>query len=62
MGGELENPLFVQLAHVCGAKGYYVEHPSEISDVVDEAVKNSVPSVIEIPVQEYFPPSAPTPR
>jgi len=30
--------------------------------VVEEAVKNNVPSVIEIPVQEYFPPSAPTPR
>jgi acetolactate synthase-1/2/3 large subunit/sulfoacetaldehyde acetyltransferase len=62
VGVDLENPRFDQLANVFGAKGYYVEHPSEISDVVDEAVKNSVPSVIEIPVQEYFPPSAPTPR
>ena len=62
VGVDLENPRFDQLADVFGAKGYYVEHPSEISDVVDEAVKNSVPSVIEIPVQEYFPPSAPTPR
>ena len=62
VGVDLENPRFDQLANVFGAKGYYVEHPSEISDVVEEAVKNSVPSVIEIPVQEYFPPSAPTPR
>ena len=62
VGVDLENPRFDQLANVFGAKGYYVEHPSEISDVVDEAVKNSVPSVIQIPVQEYFPPSAPTPR
>ena len=62
VGVDLENPRFDQLANVFGAKGYYVEHPSEISDVVDEAVKNSVPSVIEIRVQEYFPPSAPTPR
>jgi len=62
VGVDLENPRFDQLAEVFGAKGYYVDHPSEITDVVLEAVKNSVPSVIEIPVQEYFPPSAPTPR
>ena len=62
VGVDLENPRFDHLADVFGAKGYYVDHPSEISDVLDEAVKNSVPSVIEIPVQEYFPPSAPTPR
>ena len=62
VGVDLENPRFDQLADVFGAKGYYVDHPSEISDVLDEAVKNNVPSVIEIPVQEYFPPSAPTPR
>jgi len=62
VGVDLENPRFDKLAEVFGAKGYYVEHPSEISDVVSEAVKNSVPSVIEIPVQEYFPPSAPKPR
>ena len=62
VGVDLENPRFDQLAEVFGAKGYYVDHPSEISDVVEEAVKNNVPSVIEIPVQEYFPPSAPTPR
>ena len=62
VGVDLENPRFDQLAEVFGAKGYYVDHPSEITDVVTEAVKNNVPSVIEIPVQEYFPPSAPTPR
>ena len=62
VGVDLENPRFDQLAEVFGAKGYYVDHPSEIMDVVTEAVKNNVPSVIEIPVQEYFPPSAPTPR
>ena len=38
VGVDLENPRFDQLANVFGAKGYYVEHPSEISDVVDEAV------------------------
>ena len=62
VGVDLENPRFDKLAEVFGAKGYYVEHSSEIADVVNEAVKSNQPSVIEIPVQEYFPPSAPTPR
>ena len=62
VGVDLENPRFDKLAEVFGAKGYYVERSSEIADVVSEAVKNNQPSVIEIPVQEYFPPSAPTPR
>ena len=61
VGVDLENPRFDKLAEVFGAKGYYVEHPSQISDVVNEAVQNNLPTVIEIPVQEYFPPSAPTP-
>ena len=62
VGVDLENPRFDKLAEVFGAKGYYVEHPSEIADTVAEAVKSNMPAVIEIPVQEYFPPSAPTPR
>ena len=62
VGVDLENPRFDKLAEVFGAKGYYAEHPSEIADTVAEAVKSNAPAVIEIPVQEYFPPSAPTPR
>ena len=56
------NRFYDKLAEVFGAKGYYAEHPSEIADTVAEAVKSNAPAVIEIPVQEYFPPSAPTPR
>ena len=61
IGVDLENPRFDKLAEVYGARGYYVQHPDEIADVVREALTLDGPSVIEIPVAEYFPPSAPTP-
>ena len=61
VGVDLENPRFDKLAEVYGAKGYYVENSSDIGDAVSEALAHDGPSVIEIPVQEYFPPSAPTP-
>ena len=52
---DLENPRFDQLAEVYGAKGFYVEHPSEVADAVQQALALDGPSVIEIPVAEYSP-------
>jgi len=60
VGVNLTNPRFDKLAEVFGAKGFYVEKADQISDAIDEAIKSGMPSVIEIPVQEYFPPAAPT--
>ncbi len=61
IGVDLVNPRFDKLAEVYGARGYYVERPEDIADAVREALMLDGPSVIEIPVAEYFPPSAPTP-
>ncbi len=61
IGVDLVNPRFDKLAEVYGARGYYVERPEDIADAVREALTLDGPSVIEIPVAEYFPPSAPTP-
>ena len=61
IGVDLENPRFDQLAEVYGAKGFYVEHPGEVADAVQQALALAGPSVIEIPVAEYFPPAAPLP-
>ena len=60
VGVNLTNPRFDKLAEVFGAKGFYIEKPDQISDAVNEAIKSGMPSIIEIPVQEYFPPAAPT--
>ena len=59
---DLENPRFDRLAEVYGAKGYYVERPEDVADTVRDALAIDGPSVIEIPVAEYFPPGATLPR
>ena len=58
---DLKLYRFDQLAEVYGAKGFYVEHPDQVADAVQQALALDGPSVIEIPVAEYFPPSAPLP-
>lgn len=61
VGVDLENPRFDKLAEVYGAKGYYIEKPGDIAEAVSDALQSGMPCVIEIPVLEYFPESAPTP-
>ena len=61
IGVDLESPRFDKLAEVYGAKGYYVERPEDIADTVRDALDQNGPSVIEIPIAEYFPPAAPLP-
>jgi len=61
IGVDLVNPRFDKLAEVYGARGMYVQRPEEIADAMKEALASNGPSVIEIPVAEYFPSPAPTP-
>jgi acetolactate synthase-1/2/3 large subunit/sulfoacetaldehyde acetyltransferase len=61
VGVDLVNPRFDKLAQVYGAHGYYVTRPQDIADTVAKALKNDGPSVIEIPVAEYFPQAAKLP-
>ena len=61
IGVDLENPRFDKLAEVYGARGYYVERPEDVADTVREALTLDGPSVVEIPVAEYFPPGASLP-
>ena len=62
IGVDLVNPRFDKLAEVYGARGMYVQKPDEIADAVKTALDANGPVVIEIPVAEYFPPAAPTPK
>jgi acetolactate synthase-1/2/3 large subunit/sulfoacetaldehyde acetyltransferase len=61
VGVDLVNPRFDRLAEVYGARGFYVTRPDEIGDAVKTALALDGPSVIEIPVAEYFPTAAKTP-
>src|SRR5215510_10145636 len=62
IGVDLKNPRFDKLAEVYGARGYYASRPEDIADAVKAALGTEEPCVIEIPVAEYFPPAAPTPK
>jgi acetolactate synthase-1/2/3 large subunit/sulfoacetaldehyde acetyltransferase len=62
IGVDLVNPRFDKLAEVYGARGMYVQKPDEIADAVRTALGANGPVVIEIPVAEYFPAAAPTPK
>jgi acetolactate synthase-1/2/3 large subunit/sulfoacetaldehyde acetyltransferase len=61
VGVDLVNPRFDRLAEVYGARGYYVTRPQDIAETVSTALKLDGPSVIEIPVAEYFPSAAKLP-
>ncbi len=61
IGVDLVNPRFDRLAEVYGAKGFYVTRPEDIAETVSAALKLDGPSVIEIPIAEYFPQPAKLP-
>lgn len=48
VGANLGNPRFDQLAQSFGARGVRVERANEIGDVVREALKNDLPTVVDV--------------
>jgi acetolactate synthase-1/2/3 large subunit len=44
------NPDFIQFAQSFGAKGYRVDKASQLIPVLEEAFRQTVPSVIDLPV------------
>jgi len=56
IGADIGNPRYDRYAELFGAKGYYIEHPDQIGDTVQEALTCGKPSVIEIPIDpDEFP-------
>jgi acetolactate synthase I/II/III large subunit len=47
---EFGNPDFVRLAESFGCKGYRVEATAELASVLEDALKQRVPSVVAVPV------------
>jgi acetolactate synthase-1/2/3 large subunit/sulfoacetaldehyde acetyltransferase len=50
VGTDLGNPRYDRFAELFGARGYHVERPALIGDVVREALGAGQPAVVEIPV------------
>ncbi len=56
VGADIGNPRYDQYAELFGAKGYYVEHPDQIGDVMTEAFQCGRPAVVEVPIDpDEFP-------
>ncbi len=58
-GVDLQPIDFAGFAHACGGAGYTVEDPSEAGDVVNEALRNPGPTVIQAVVDQLEPPLPP---
>ncbi len=50
---------FVKFAEACGAQGYSVEDPGEVKDVMDKAMSEKGPVIVEAHVDPFEPPMPP---
>ena len=53
LGADVPNPRFDQVANLFGAKGYYVDHPSQLESVLSNALKSTQaghPTVVDVQV------------
>jgi acetolactate synthase-1/2/3 large subunit/sulfoacetaldehyde acetyltransferase len=56
IGADIGNPRYDKYADLFGAQGYYVEHPDQIGDTVQAALRCDKPAVIELPIDpDEFP-------
>ncbi|HEV8307627.1 MAG TPA: thiamine pyrophosphate-dependent enzyme [Methylomirabilota bacterium] len=62
VGSELHNPDFVRLAEAYGAVGLRTKEPTDVGDLVREAVAMDRPALIEVPVGRMPRPVFFTPR
>jgi thiamine pyrophosphate-dependent acetolactate synthase large subunit-like protein len=50
IGADISSPPFDKVAELYGAKGFRVEHTSEINEAVDAALKCDKPAVVDIAI------------
>jgi acetolactate synthase-1/2/3 large subunit/sulfoacetaldehyde acetyltransferase len=63
VGADLGNPPYDHFAELFGARGFRVEDPDQIGDVVRDALRGGAPAVVEIPIDpDEFPVPATEPR
>ncbi len=56
---DLHNPDFVKLAESFGAAGYRAQDPESLRGAIRQAFEQTGPSIIEVAVEEFFPPPWP---
>jgi acetolactate synthase I/II/III large subunit len=63
IGADIDNPRYDKYAELFGAQGYYVEHPDQIGDTVQAALRCDKPAIVELPIDpDEFPVPAHEPR
>ena len=50
LGAEIDSPDYAALAELCGAAGYRVEKPGEMSSALSKALQAGKPAVIHVKV------------
>ncbi|KAF1083853.1 putative thiamine pyrophosphate-containing protein YdaP [Sporotomaculum syntrophicum] len=51
-GTSLLNPDFAKFAECCGGKGYNVEHADELHNVLQSAINNELPTIVDVQVAD----------
>jgi acetolactate synthase-1/2/3 large subunit/sulfoacetaldehyde acetyltransferase len=56
VGADIGNPRYDKYAELFGAQGYYVEHPDQVGDAMQAALRCGKPAIIEVPIDpDEFP-------
>jgi len=50
LGADINNPPYDEFARICGARGYRVEKPGELSVALSEALAERVPAIIHVKI------------
>ena len=50
IGSDISNPPLDQYARLFGARGYLVDAPDQLGDMLKDALQSGQPGVIEIPI------------
>jgi acetolactate synthase-1/2/3 large subunit/sulfoacetaldehyde acetyltransferase len=50
LGADINNPPYDEFARICGAKGYLVEKPGELSAALTQAFAERVPTIIHVKI------------
>ncbi len=54
IGTQLTNPDFVKVAEACGWKGYRITDDSDMESIIEEALNNPGPTLVDIETEQAF--------
>lgn len=61
-GTSLYNPDFAKFAECCGGRGFKVEHPGEIKDILESALDCGQPAIVDVRIADFAVPGTAMPQ